>query len=149
MRFLRWFGFTVKFFMKIEAANDRTSANPARTGPLQPKQTWSGVADPETLGRVVTPANMNIVPPSGPRGSEREARVSIRPKALIATAFSAIGALVCIVAYSYDDSRTIRGIALAAEGLFIVGCALFWRFERPREVRFKGRLPEPPVIHGA
>ena len=90
---------------------------------------------------------MRIVAPSGPPAKEPEVRVTTRPKALVATAFSVFGALICVAAYSCDFLHTIRGVALAAEGLLIVACALFWRFERPRKVRFKVGLPKPPVIH--
>jgi len=75
-------------------------------------------------------------------------RVTIRPKALVATAFSAVGALVCMGAYFHNYSHTFLGIAFAAEGFLIVTCAFLWRLDRPRQVLIKGRLPEPPVIHG-
>jgi hypothetical protein len=91
---------------------------------------------------------MKIVSPSGRPGKEQTVCITTRPKALIATAFSILGALACIAAYSYDYLHALRGVALAAEGLLMLACALFWRFDRPREVRFKGRFPEPPVIHG-
>jgi hypothetical protein len=91
---------------------------------------------------------MKIMPPSGAPGKARETRITTRPKALVTTALSLVGALVCLAAYSFDYSYTVQVFALASEGILVVTCALFWRFERLREVRFKSRFPEPLVIHG-
>ena len=91
---------------------------------------------------------MRIVPPSGPPGKEREVPVTIRPKALVATGFSIVGALGDLAAYLCGCSHSLQLLALVSETVLLVACALFWRFERPRQVRLKGSFPEPPVIHG-
>ena len=88
------------------------------------------------------------MPPSGPPGKEYETRVTTRPKALVSSACALFGALVCIAAYLYDYLEAMLVAALAAEAIVVAASVLLWRFERPRELRFKGRTPEPPVIHG-
>jgi hypothetical protein len=91
---------------------------------------------------------MKIMPTSGPPSKDGEIRVATRPKALFATAFSIIGALGCVAAILCDCSLGLRLVALTSEAVMVTACALFWRFERPREVRLKGGFPEPPVIRG-
>ena len=98
------------------------------------------------LGEITRTQNMNIVPPSR---RLREIRITTRPKALVLTGVSVVWVLICIGAWSFDDSQTIRILALAVQVVLLTGSACLWRFERPREVRFKGDFREPPVIHGS
>ncbi len=87
---------------------------------------------------------MNIVPPSR---QPREMWVTAKLKALVVTAFSIAGLVVCIGVWSSDCLLPVRIFALAAELLLAVASFCFWRFERPRELRLKGDFREPPVIH--
>jgi hypothetical protein len=89
---------------------------------------------------------MNIVPPSR---RPREIRVTTRPKALVLTGIAVVWVLICIGAWSFDYSRTIRVLALAMQVVLLTGAVCLWLFERPREVRLKGDFPEPPVMHGS
>ena len=56
--------------------------------------------------------------------------------------------LVCIGAWSLGWSSTEPIALLSAQILLLAVTACLWRFERRREMKFKGDLPEPPVIHG-
>jgi hypothetical protein len=98
------------------------------------------------LGGPARSQNMNIVPPSR---RPQEMRVRTRPKALVLTGVSVVWVLICIGAWSFDYSQAIRILALAMQVVLLTGSVCLWRFEQPREARFKDDFGEPPVIHGS
>ena len=88
---------------------------------------------------------MNIVPPSR---RPKEVRITTRPKAVVATAVSVFWLLICLGAWSLGWSLAAALSVLSVQIVLVAATACLWRFERPREVRFKGHFPEPPIIHG-
>lgn len=90
---------------------------------------------------------MKIVSPSKDPRHQREIRFTTGPKALVATGVSVVWVLVCVGAWSFDYSQAAC-FAVSAIQLVLAGTSVcLWRLERPRELRFKGRFPEPPIIH--
>lgn len=79
--------------------------------------------------------------------------VTTRPKAVVLTFLSLLWILLSIGAAAFDLSPLvaqwplIRSLVWVIHGVLLVCAILLWRFERPRRVRLKGGLLEPPVIH--
>lgn len=98
------------------------------------------------LGQPAPRRNMNVVPPAH---RVKQVCFTTRPKALIATAISALWFLIGIVTWSLGCPMVAAISVFSVQMVLLITTVCFWRFERPREIQLKGDLPEPPVMHGS